>query len=188
MSVSKQADTAPTLRPAPVANLAGMIITANFSASGFSKRWSHCHQLANYLARFASANEGDAERYATLLSTFFNELIEAIYRNHARKGDITLAFQRQQDRIVVQAEVPVNEESLQFYRHAAELVSQPDPMGWYRERLEHDATEEEICLLGLLELAVVYGSRLNIDKPTNGNSLSLSIEFPFTEVDESCAL
>jgi hypothetical protein len=179
MSVSKQADTAPTLRPPPVPDVTGMIVTANFSASGFSKRWSHCHQLANYLARFASANEGDSERYATLLSTFFNELLEAIYRNHEPKGQITINFRRNHGRLVVQAEVPVNEQSSNFYQHAAELVSQPDPMAWYRERLE-----EEVTALGLLELAVVYGSKLSIEKPTNGDSLSLYIEFPFNEVDE----
>lgn len=162
----------------------GKVISAQFSASGFAKRWNHCHQLANYLARFASANEDDPERYSTLLSTFFNELLEAIYRNHAGSGHITIEFERNEGRIRLRADVPVNEESIAFYRNADHLVNQPDPMAWYRDRLEHDAPEEEITVLGMLELAVVYGCKINITEQSNGEWLSLFIELPFTEVDE----
>lgn len=184
MSVSKQADIAPTLRPPPAPVADGMIISANFSVSGFSKRWNHCHQLANFLARYASANEDDPERHATLLSTFFNELLEAVYRNHGPNGEIRIRFRRNQGHISVEAEVPVNEQSAKFYNHAVQLVNQPDPMSWYREQLENDVRDDDAQALGLLELAVVYGSKLSITEPTGGGSLLLAIQFPFTEVDE----
>ncbi|WP_437488654.1 hypothetical protein WME75_09170 [Sorangium sp. So ce1014] len=185
MSVSKPTDVAPTLRPPPVMAPSGMIISANFSVTGFSKRWSHCHQMANFLARYASANEDDPERYATLLSTFFNELLEAIYRNHEPSGDIIITFQRNHGRIIVTAEVPASSENLAFYKHAVQLLNQPDPMAWYREQLEHDVPDNDVTTLGLLELAVVYGSTLSLTEPKNGTSLTLNIELPFTEVDEN---
>ncbi|WP_437280784.1 hypothetical protein WME90_09570 [Sorangium sp. So ce375] len=185
MSVSKPTDVAPTLRPPPVMAPSGMIISANFSVTGFSKRWSHCHQMANFLARYASANEDDPERYATLLSTFFNELLEAIYRNHEPSGNINIKFKRNHGRISVSAEVPANEENIQFYTNAVNLMNQPDPMAWYREQLEHDVPDNDITTLGLLELAVVYGSTLSVTEPKNGTSLTLNIELPFTEVDEN---
>ena len=185
MSIPKLADTAPTLRPPTVTATGGMIISASFSVSGFSKRWSHCHQMANFLARYVSANEDDPERHSTLLSTFFNELLEALYRNHDGTGDIKLRFERKLGSILVTAEVPVTELATKFFEHVVQLISQPDPMSWYRDLLEHDAPGEEVTAVGLLELAVVYGSKLRIVEPTNGNSLIMSIEFPFTEVDEA---
>ncbi|WP_437534412.1 hypothetical protein WME95_10055 [Sorangium sp. So ce327] len=184
MSVSKQADIAPTLRPPPALPADGMVISANFSVGGFSKRWNHCHQLANFLARYASANEDDPERHATLLSTFFNELLEAIYRNHGSTGEIKMRFRKKQNHILVEAEVPINEQSAKFYNHAVQLANQPDPMAWYREQLEHDVPDDDAQALGLLELAVVYGSKLSISEPTSGDWLLLAIQFPFTEVEE----
>lgn len=176
--------TPTTLRPPSHPAPSGLIISANVSVTGFGKRWSHCHQLANYFARYASANEGDPERHSTLLSTFFNELFEAIYRNHAPNGFIKIEFTRTSGRVLVRAEVPTTPQTEHFYRHAVELVNQPDPMSWYRERLEYDAPEEEVTSLGLLELAVVYGSKLSVDGLDDGQSLALTIEFPFTEADE----
>ena len=166
-----------------------MIITTDFTVSGFGKRWAHCHQLANYLARYASASENDPERSSTLLSTFFNELLEAIYRNHAKQGQIRISFWRQREKIVLQAEIPVDDGSLDFYRRAVELMGQPDPMNWYRDRLENDLSEDEAMALGLLELNVVYGAKLSIADVKSGGErggqlVLLVVDFPFTELDE----
>lgn len=185
MSVSNPVNTAPTLRPPPVYSAEGMVISVNFSLPGFGKRWSHCHQLANFLARYASANDDDPERHATLLSTFFNELLEAIYRNHDPEGKILIRFRRSTSHILVEAEIPVNEQSDAFYRHAVQLVNQPDPMAWYREQLENDVSDDnDAQTLGLLELAVVYGSRITINEATGGGCVTLAIDFPFTEIAE----
>jgi len=159
-----------------------MIIRTDFSVTGFGKRWTHCAQLANYLARFVSANENDPERSTTLLSTYFNELLEAIFRKHENTGKIKLEFKRQYNRIVVSAHIPADDGAVSFYRKTVELANQPDPMSWYRERLEHDPTEEEYMTLGLLELAVVYNSRLRLSEHQNGE-LVLIIEFPLSEDD-----
>jgi hypothetical protein len=184
MSGSKHSDSAPTLRPPPMPAETAMIISTNFSVTGFGKRWAHCHQLANYLARYASANENDPERSSTLLSTFFNELLEAIYRNHAKRGQISIKFEKRVDTIIVEAEVPVDEASVIFYQRAVELANQPDPMGWYRDQLEHDLSEDDARVLGLLELAVVYGARFTIGQISDLRPLHLTIEFPFMELDE----
>src|SRR3954466_14911830 len=99
----------------------GMIITAQFSVKSFAKRWNHCNQLANYLARFVSANEPDPERQSTLLSTFFNEVLEILYRNQPGEGQFKLACQRKGKRIALRAEVPVNEQSRKFYTNAIKV-------------------------------------------------------------------
>jgi hypothetical protein len=184
MSSPKKPDSAPTLRPPAIPAEVGMIISTDFTVTGFGRRWPHCHQLANYLARYTSASENDPERSSTLLSTFFNELLEAIYRNHAKQGRISLRFERRHETMVVRAEVPVDDASLSFYTRTVEIVNQPDPMAWYRDRLEHDAPEDDANVLGLIELAVVYGSKLSILDVKKGTSLHLAIEIPLSELDE----
>ncbi|EYF01550.1 hypothetical protein [Chondromyces apiculatus] len=189
MSGSKRSDSALTMRPPPMTAESGLIISTSFSVSGFGKRWTHCHQLANYLARYASANENDPERTSTLLSTFFNELIEAIYRNHARRGLIQITFERRHDKVCVKAEVPVDEESRRFYERTVELAQHPELMRWYRERLEREISEEDAGALGIVELTVVYGAQIAIEHiqrtdVEGSRSLHLWVEFPFAELDE----
>src|SRR3954465_3059298 len=123
MSIPTVIDTAPRERGNHVLPTLGMIISAQFSVSSFAKRWNHCNQLANYLARFASANEPDPERQSTLLSTFFNEVLEVLYRNQSGDGQVKLLFQRKGKRIALRAEVPVEEKSRKFYARVAEIVN-----------------------------------------------------------------
>src|SRR6187401_2973896 len=132
MTIPTVSESAPRERGNQLLPNLGMIITAQFSVSTFAKRWNHCNQLANYLARFVSANEPDPERQSTLLSTFFNEVLEILYRNQAGEGYFKLAFQKKGKRIIVRAEVPVNEQSRRFYTDALKIVSRPSMDSWYR--------------------------------------------------------
>jgi len=168
----------------------GMIISAQFSASGFAKNWTHCNRLANYLARYASANESDPERQSTLLSTFFNEVLEVIHRNQSGTGQVKLVFRRKGRYISLWAEIPVDDRSRKFYQRAVELVNQPDLDAWYREWLERtpggveeEGGDIESAALGLLELVAVYDSVLKIQDPSDGGPMVLSFEFPCESED-----
>lgn len=183
MSGSKLPSPAPTLRPPPPVAPVGTIISATFSTSGFTKRWSHCHQLANYFARYASANEGDPERHSTLLSTFFNELLEALYHNRVPDGQVKLEFSHAYDVIVVRAYFPADDQVKRFFQNAVRIANLPDPMSWYREQLESEESGEEASCLGLIDLVVVYGSRFIMEEGENG-TLCFSIEFPWHEAEE----
>jgi len=195
MSIPTVSDSAPRERSNHVLPNLGMIITAQFSALSFAKRWNHCNQLANYLARFVSANEPDPERQSTLLSTFFNEVLEILYRNQAGEGHFKLAFQRKGKRIVVRAEVPVNEQSRKFYTDAMNVVSRPRMDSWYREWLERAPSglgdeeggagggEVDNALVGLLELVAVYGSVVKFEESTSEGVLALLFDFPYESED-----
>jgi len=193
MSIPTVSDTAPRESNHVLPNL-GMIITAQFSVSTFAKRWNHCNQLANYLARFVSANEPDPERQSTLLSTFFNEVLEILYRNQAGEGHFKLTFQRKGKRIVVRAEVPANEQSRKFYTDAINVVSRPRMDSWYREWLEGAPSgfgdeeggaggEVDNALVGLLELVAVYGSVVKFEESTSEAVLALLFDFPYESED-----
>jgi hypothetical protein len=185
MSIPTVSDSAPRERSNHILPTLGMIISAQFTVSSFAKRWNHCNQLANYLARFASANEPDPERQSTLLSTFFNEVLEVLYRNQSGNGQVKLAFQRKGMRIALRAEVPVDEKSRKLYRRVAELVSKPDLDSWYRASLERapggEGEEEEVdsAMVGLLELVAVYDSVLKLEESTSSAHISLYFEFPY---------
>lgn len=164
----------------------GMIVSAQFSVSGFAKRWVHCNQLANYFARFASANAADPERQSTLLSTFFNEVLEVLFRNQSGDGQIRLKFQQANRRLSLQAEVPVHGPSRAFYKRAVGLANRPDLDAWYREWLENGqaASEPEdgdamSLAVGLLELVAVYDTTLTLEEPGDDVPLLLKFEFPY---------
>jgi len=164
----------------------GMIISVQFSVTGFAKRWIHCNQLANYLARYASANEPDPERRSTLLSTFFNEVLEFFYRNQPSHGQIKLAFQKKGSRVTLRADVPADERTRIFYRHIVELVNRPDLDTWYRGWLENFPAEgePESSAMGLLELVAVYDSVLSLEELADGGCMRLSIQFPCESEEE----
>jgi hypothetical protein len=123
------------------------------------------------------ANEGDPERHATMLSTFVNELLEIVYRNHAGDGQIELTFRKKGGRVLLQATVPINESQRMFYRMAVQLVSQPDLKNWYRARLE-DPAEGEDTMLGLLELVAVYGCNVAMTENGAESKVTLSLHLP----------
>jgi len=158
-----------------------MIVAAKFTVNGFARQWGHCHLVANYLARFVSANEADPERHATQLSTFVNELLEVVFRNHGDDGEIEVIFRKHVRQVVLQLAIPVADQHRMFYRMAVKMVNQPDLKGWFRARLQ-DPADGEDPMLGLLELVAVYRCTLALTEPAGSNRLSLFLELP--EVDE----
>lgn len=158
-----------------------MIMAAKFTVNGFVRQWSHCHLVANFLSRYVSANEGDPERHATLMSTFVNELLEVVFRNHAGEGEIDVIFRKRGRHLVLQITIPVLDQHRIFYRMAVKMVNQPDLKSWFRARLEEPA-EGEDTMLGMLELVAVYACTFTLAEPTASNRLSLFLELP--EVDE----
>jgi hypothetical protein len=177
MSTVKTVSSAPHEEADTSLTRLGMIVSARFSVSGFARQWAHCHLLANYLGRYASSNEGDPERHATMLSTFVNELLETIYRNHSGEGQIELVFRKKIRRVILQATVPVRESQRVFYRMAVQLVCQPDLKRWFRARLE-DPGEGEDGMLGLLELVAVYGCTATLTEPPDSNRITLALHLP----------
>lgn len=182
MSIVKTISTAPPQEADLISSRYRLIVKASFTSSGFARQWAHCHLLANYLARYASANEGDPERHATMLSTFINELLEVIYRNHASDGEIEFVFRKKGRHVLIQASVPVTEANRIFYRMAVQIVGQPDLKSWFRARLE-EPSEGEDTMLGLLELVAVYGCHFSLNEPPGLRRVDLFMEL--TELEEA---
>jgi hypothetical protein len=156
------------------------IMAAKFSVNGFARQWSRCHLVANFFSRYVSANEGDPEQHATLISTFVNELLEVVFRNHAEEGEIEVIFRKRGRNVVLQLIIPVDNQHRMFYRMAVKMVNQPDLKSWFRARLEEPA-EGEDPMLGILELVAVYRCTFTLAEPAESNRLSLFLEFP--EID-----
>jgi hypothetical protein len=181
MSIAKTSTPTPPQEFELASNRYRMIMAAKFTVGGFARQWSHCHLVANYLARYVGANEGDPERRAMLLSTFVNELLEVVYRNHADEGEIEVIFRKRGPHVVLQLIIPVDDQHRMFYRLAVKMVNLPDLKGWFRARLEEPA-EGEDAMLGMLELVAVYRCTLTLAEPPESNRLSLFLELP--EIDE----
>lgn len=194
MFIPAIAETSPVERGDVLLPKLGMVISAQFSASGFTKRWTHCNQLANFLARYASAGEPDPERQATLLSTFINEVLEILYRNH-HNGEILLTFRMRGKRLEMRAEVPADADAQSFYERAVGILSRPDLDSWYREWLERvpvldegpprDGAEPELDIssAGVLELVAVYNTAVRLEGSADGRIIVLSFDFPYGHED-----
>ena len=180
MSIPKTLPTAPQELEL-ASNRYRMIMSATFTVNSFARQWTHCHLVANYLARFVSSNEGDPERHATLMSTFVNELLEVLFHNHAEDGEIGIIFRRRGRHVVLQFTIPVADKHRVFYRMAVNMVNQPDLKGWFRARLREPA-EGEDTMLGLVELVAVYACTLTLSEPAGSDRVSLFLELP--EIDE----
>ena len=180
MSIVKTITPAPPLEAELASSRYRMIMAARFTVGGFAREWAHCHLLANFLGRYVSANEGDPERTATLLSTFINELLEVIYRNHAPEGQLELIFRKKGRHVILQVTIPVTDANRVFYRMAVQIVNQPDLKSWFRARLEEPADGED-TMLGMLELAAIYACTLTISEPPGDDRLSLFLELPETD-------
>jgi hypothetical protein len=194
MSISAIVETSPVERGDLLLPKLGMVISAQFSASGFTKKWTHCNQLANFLARYASAGEPDPERQATLLSTFINEVLEVLYRHH-HSGEVQLTFRRQGKRMGLRAEVPADADAERFYTGAVGIFTRPDLDAWYREWLERvpglddDAPRGgaepglDISAAGVLELVAVYDTVVKLEGSADGRTIVLSFDFPYGNED-----
>jgi len=194
MSIPAIAETSSAERGNLLLPKLGMVISANFSAAGFTKRWTHCNQLANFLARYVSAGEPDPERQATLLSTFINEVLEIFYRRH-HNGRVQLTFRRRGNRIELRAEVPADLDSRAFYASTIRVLTRPDLEAWYRDWLERvpGLDEEEgaagsgpdldISAVGVLELVAVYDTVVRLEESTDGRTIVLSFDFPYGSED-----
>lgn len=194
MVIPPIAETSPVERGDVLLPKLGMVLSAQFSVSGFTKRWTHCNQLANFLARYASAGEPDPERQATLLSTFINEVLEVLYRNH-HSGEVLLTFRMQGKRLEMRAEVPADADAQSFYERAFSILSRPDLDAWYRAWLERVPVikeeppgegadpELDISSAGVLELVAVYDTVVRFEGSADGRTIVLSFNFPHGNED-----
>ena len=181
MSIAKPSTPTAPQEVELASNRYRMIMAAKFTVNSFARQWSQCHLVANYLSRFVSANESDPERHATLLSTFVNELLEVVFRNHAEDGEIDIIFRKRARDVVLQFTIPVADQHRVFYRMAVNLVNQPDLKSWFRARLREPA-ETEDTMLGMVELVAVYACTFTLPEPAGSNRLSLFLELP--DIDE----
>jgi hypothetical protein len=65
-------------------------LSLTLSSSQFVRCWKNCGLISDYVARYLSDKEQDAERHGIYLSGVLNEAIELVHRTSAQEGPIVI--------------------------------------------------------------------------------------------------
>lgn len=165
-------DPAPTLPPAP--SSPSPIITLQLSAQGLHDSFSHCQQLADYVARFAGSDRFDPEQLTTRLSTYLNEVLEYVFRARPADGQIVVRVGRTEEHIVVELSLPTDLALAERLREDFARVAQPDARARYTAEF-HAMLERPTAEAGLLELVAFHGVTLALREDPSVSVIVLSV-------------
>lgn len=144
----------------------------------FSSDWAYCDRLSSYVARMVSHNRMDSLLYSNLFSSAMNELLETVFRSHGAAGTFSCSVSRTANKDRIELTIPCGPEDSKFYRDAISRLERPDVDEQYRSALfAEGALDPDI---GLLELAVDYNARLEVE-PSEDSAVRLVAELALEE-------
>lgn len=149
------------------------LIELTMEIGDFCSEWRHCDRIATYVARMVSHNRADALLYANLLNSALNELLETVFKNCGRGGELRCSIERTGRRDVVKLEFPCDKSSQAFFEAAVQALHRDDVRQLYESALIEQ--EEPSPMLGLLEMVLDYQATIAIQ--SDQNRLAISAEF-----------
>lgn len=150
------------------------IVKLNISVRGLYDSWTHCQNLADYIARFAASDRFDPEQLTTRLSTYLNEVLEFVFRARPAEGDIVVAVGRTPEHIVVELAVPTDAALAERLRGDLARATGPDPRAQYAADF-HAMLASPPADAGLLELVALHGIGLALREGPAVSTLVLSV-------------
>lgn len=76
---------------------------------GFAAAWSHCGDVADYVARFAASDRYDPEGLTTRIASYLNEVLELLFAHHPSGASLDLVVTREESALHVACTMPTNE-------------------------------------------------------------------------------
>jgi hypothetical protein len=142
--------------------------------AAFAGDWSHCDQVANYLAQLVSHDRADTFLYSNLLSTVLNELLEAVFARHRPAGNLQCLLGRSGAVDRIELAIPVDDEARGFYERSVAAARETGVAEIYTRSLLGKEPPERS--LGILELAADYGARFSIESAAGPGEIRLVVE------------
>jgi hypothetical protein len=138
------------------------LVEIDMTAQDFAADWAHCDLISGYVARMVSHNRTDSLRYANLLSSALNELLETAFRSHDGAGRFACRIERNGAADRVRLTLPCSAEQAHFYREAIAAVHRASAAETYRGLLFAQGPVDP--RIGLFELAVDYAAGISVDE------------------------
>ncbi len=164
--------------PLPSASAISPVVKATLSLDGFIDGWRHCHELADYLARFAASDRFDPAQLTTRLSTYLNEVLELLFHTHkqapAAHGHVVIEIRRQADRLYVEIAVPTADDNPLLRETLRQAVTSASPEDYRREFLEPQAAACGTSA-GLRELVALHGIAIELRETDTTFTLRLTV-------------
>jgi hypothetical protein len=132
----------------------------------FASNWLYCDRLSSYVSRMVSHNRTDSLLYSNLLSSALNELLETAFRQHGAAGEFSCRMLRNGVIDRIELHIPCDEAASAFFRAAAEGIRGSDVGDQYRSALF--AGDQIDPRIGLLELTIDYGARIEVEQLAPG--------------------
>jgi len=137
----------------------------------FSSVWDNCDLMSTYVSKMVSTNRTDSLLFANLYSSALNELLETVYRVHGPQGVLVCRFFRDGLADRIEVDMPADETVWGFYETAVALAQTDNARDQYLKCLFE--TEGLDPSLGILELALNYGARLELRKDTTNQRIQI---------------
>lgn len=162
-------ESAPPSIPGP-----SPILTLRISVRGLHDSWTHCHRLADYIARFVASDRFDPEQLTTRLSTYLNEVLEYVFRARPTEGEIVVDVARTDAHVIAELAVPTDDALRQRLRDDLGRVSQPEARARYQAQLQAMLAGPS-GESGLLELVALHGVGLALRERSGASVIVLTV-------------
>ena len=139
------------------------------SVAGFTGEFTHCDQVANYLATTVSLEQPDPFQYSNALSLIINEVLETLHQSDRPESRATVEILAEDRTLHIVLGVDAGDHLLTFY---AELLGQAaTPAAWeeiYRGALLGGPLRRD---LGVLRLLADHRASITFPAPAPGRAL-----------------
>jgi len=153
------------------------LISIDMDIGAFVSDWAYCDRLSTYVARMVSHNRTDSLLYANLLSSVLNELMETVHRAHGPAGRFACTLLRNGRHDRIELTIPNHAVEADFYGRAVAAVRRANVAEQYRSALFREGPLDPA--IGLMELAVDYNARLDVE--ATGDAVRLTAELTLEE-------
>ena len=151
------------------------VISLRLELDGFAAAWSHCGDVADYVARFAASDRYDPESLTTRIASYLNEVLELFFAHHSAGATLDLVVSREESALHVACTMPTNEALSATMERVFGGLSRGDLRAELRAAIEgtHGAPPPEAAFI---EMAGVHGivPRLTLD----GDVVTVSLTIP----------
>ncbi|MEZ4449443.1 MAG: hypothetical protein R3B09_08185 [Nannocystaceae bacterium] len=142
---------------------------------GFAAAWSHCGDVADYVARFAASDRYDPEGLTTRIASYLNEVLELLFAHHPGGASLDLVVTREDNALHVACTMPTNEALTATMERVFQGLSRDDLRSELRSALRGylDQAPPEAAFI---EMSGVHGITPRLTR--DGDAVTVSLTIP----------
>lgn len=142
------------------------LLCVEMDVADFLCDWLNCDQLSNHLAAMVSHDRGDPIRYANVLSSALNEVLEVSFRTPSNCGRLSCEISRSDDTDRIELTFPSPREQRRGYSEALSDMARGSALESYLKAISDDAPLDAKALI--LGLVTNYDAVIDVQTAAEG--------------------